>query len=75
MKNFSKYVGAGLFLDLASTLCLMFLQALNNSTIIDNLGALSNTGLQTLALITKLIIIFDIAIETLMYLFEVYQLK
>jgi hypothetical protein len=72
VKNFAKYVGVGLFVDLVSTLCLIFLQGLNNSTIIENLAGFSNTKLQSLALITKFVLILDLAIEALMYGFEVY---
>ena len=45
VKNFARYVGIGLFVDLASTLCLIFLQGLNNSTVVDDLAGISNTKL------------------------------
>jgi hypothetical protein len=72
VKNFARYVGVGLFVDLATILSLIFLQGLNNSTIVENLGGFSNTKLQSLALVTKFVLIIDILIESLMYGFELY---
>jgi len=72
VKNFSRYVGTGLFVDLVGTLCLVFLQGLNNSTVVQDLAGFSNTKLQSLALITKFVLIIDIGLECLMFGFELY---
>ena len=79
-KNFPKEIGIGLFMDFfLYVLPLLFIQAINNSTLFQQQYA--ETGLivklntiQTIAMMTKLMMLVDVVLEVVMYVYEMIKL-
>jgi len=78
-KNFSFEVGTGLVLDFfCFALPTLFIQAINNATLYQMQYQMSGllielNGLQSVAMISKLLLLGDIVIETIMFAYEMIK--
>jgi hypothetical protein len=73
VRDFSKYVGWGLAFDLFSTIGLFVLMAFNNALLMKAESSAENLQLQHLTVSFKFVLLIEIALEVLIFVFEYFK--
>ena len=73
--NFTKEIALGFVLDFVFTLAMIFIQAINNSTLGDVAKPLASSKLEFTCFVLKALALADLSIELIMFIYEVYRLR
>ena len=73
--NFTKEISIGFILDFIFTLAMVFIQAINNSTLSAVSKPLASNNIEFTCFILKVMALADLSIELMMFIYEIYRLR